>query len=282
MSILESQSNSPALDPLASDSPAPVAGAYAGPASETERSLLGVIELVLKAPNRLNRLLREPTMQVELIPRFLGIALAGFSIFAVTMTLVFDAAGSWPALSPVADWLSGTAPELLRFDSDADRSVLSRWIDGSALSLLSAYAFGLIAANGVCLPSFYFYGLLAGVRTSMLEVAAHAIRCTATAAIALVGILPIYMAFVLGMVVFSAPTEFLRFGLFLGLALPFIAGLFGVRATYLGFLDLADRLPEDRRQRGLVFLRRLILAWSACYTAVTPVMIHAIWEYLTR
>ena len=31
-------------------------------------------------------------------------------------------------------------------------------------------AFGLVAASGVCLPSLYFYCLLAGVRMTMVEV----------------------------------------------------------------------------------------------------------------
>ncbi|MFO0948613.1 MAG: hypothetical protein U1D30_22265 [Planctomycetota bacterium] len=55
-------------------------------------------------------------------------------------------------------------------------SSIKHWWNGQAIKLLLAYNFGLIAAVGVCLPSFYFYGLLAGVRMSMLEVAVLAMR----------------------------------------------------------------------------------------------------------
>ena len=35
---------------------------------------------------------------------------------------------------------------------------------------------GFVLATGVCLPSFYFYALLAGVRMTMLQVTAHIMR----------------------------------------------------------------------------------------------------------
>ena len=66
-----------------------------------------------------------------------------------------------------------------------------------------AYAFGLVAASGVCLPSLYFYCLLAGVRMTMLEVVVHAVKSKAMAAVALVGILPIYVAVAMGVVIFD-------------------------------------------------------------------------------
>ena len=53
-----------------------------------------------------------------------------------------------------------------------------------------------------------------------------------------------------------------------------------MRSLYAGFIGLADTLPPDgRRPAGRVFLRRLTLAWSACYTAVTPVMIYWLWTH---
>ena len=59
-------------------------------------------------------------------------------------------------------------------------------------------------ATGVCLPSFYFYGLLAGVKLSMLQATAHAVKCLAVTAVVLVGALPIYVAVMrLGMIVFA-------------------------------------------------------------------------------
>ena len=67
----------------------------------------------------------------------------------------------------------------------------------------------------------------------------------------------------------------------IGLVLPFIAGLWGVYSIYHGFMRLADTLPGRCRDRRTCFLRRLTLAWSACYTAVTPLMIYALWTHFT-
>ena len=156
----------------------------------------------------------------------------------------------------------------------------ARWSDGTWASLTLAYVLGLVAATGVCLPSFYFYGLLAGVKLSMLQAAAHAVKCLAVTAVVLVGVLPIYVAVSLGMIVFSAPAEWMRLTIGLGLALPFVAGLWGVRTLFVGFTDLADTLPSCRKADRACFLRRLTLAWSACYTTVTPVMIYWLWTRL--
>ena len=89
---------------------------------------------------------------------------------------------------------------------------------------------------------------------------------------------PIYVAVVLGMIVFGAPANALEGCLYLGLALPFVAGLEGVRALYRGVLGMAETLPPERRCRRECFLRRLTLSWAAVYTAVAPVMIYRLWE----
>ncbi|HEY7158759.1 MAG TPA: hypothetical protein VH575_32745, partial [Gemmataceae bacterium] len=68
--------------------------------------------------------------------------------------------------------------------------------------------------------------------------------------------------------------------LLVGLALPFLAGVWGVRSIYVGFLGLADTLPPERRCRRTCFLRRLTVAWAAVYTAVTPVMIWSLYQNL--
>jgi hypothetical protein len=148
--------------------------------------------------------------------------------------------------------------------------------------LIAAYDLGLIAAAGVCLPSLYFYGLLAGIPMSMARVTVHTVKAMSTTAVALVGILPIYMAFSLGAAIFHAPQLYSDSILWLGLILPFAAGLFGISSLYEGFTGLADVLPAERRYRRTCFLRRLVVSWSVCYTAVTPVMIYTLWEYFSR
>ena len=240
---------------------------------------LGLVELVLKDRSWLHRLIRDPALQSELIPRFLCIAMIGFVLYGVAMSIVLNSAGVWPELTAIEQRLSDPNADLLRFvPRGAGEGITARWFDGSAFSLTAAYALGLIAATGICLPSLYFYGLLAGVRMSMLDVTIHALKSKATAAVALVGLLPIYAAVSMGMVVFGAPAGLVNLSLLLGLALPFVAGLWGTYSLYVGFSTLCDTLPAERRYRRECFLRRLVLSWSACYSAVMPVMIFTLWQ----
>ncbi len=225
------------------------------PATSTRTTEL--VELLLKDQRRLDALIRDDTLARDLIPRLLAVALVGFTIFGIAATLIVNLGGVHPSWVP--------------------RTQLS---DGTWASLTIAYVLGLVAAVGVCLPSFYFYGLLAGVKLTMVQAAAYAVKCLANTAVVLVGALPIYVALALGMIVFSAPVESKLFTIALGLALPFVAGLAGVRSLFVGFTDLADMLPNCRKASRACFLRRLTLAWSICYTAVTPVMIYWLWTRL--
>lgn len=244
--------------------------------------VLELIELVLKDRLRLDRVIRQPYVHSELVPRFLAIALIGFTLFGVAVAIVVGSVGAWPQLTSIRDVLSAGG-KLLRFQDLGDGTGIAvPWLDGSALQLIAAYDLGLIASAGVCLPSLYFYGLLSGVRMSMLDVVSHTMKALAVSAVALVGILPIYVAFAMGVAIFPAPLGLVSLVLRLGLILPFIAGLWGVRSLYVGFVKLADTMPIERRCRRTCFLRRLVLSWAACYTAVTPVMIFTVWEYISR
>ena len=184
---------------------------------------------MLKDRARLDELMREESRQAELIPRFLAIALVGFTIYGVAATVVLNAAGTSSRWVPMA-----------------------RWAHATAANLVLAYDLGLIAAAGICLPSFYFYGLLAGLRISMLQVTTHTVKCLATTAVVLVGILPLYVALALGAIVFEAPASWLHRTVDLGLLLPFIAGLWGVRSLYVGFTRLCDTIRPDRREARAV------------------------------
>jgi hypothetical protein len=215
---------------------------------------MDLVELMLKERKRLDELIRDESLAPELIPKLLAVALVGFTIFGVAATLILNLVTSLPPWVPRV-----------------------RWSDGTWANLTLAYAVGLVAATGVCLPSFYFYGLLAGVKLSMLQSTAHAVKCLAVTSVVLVGALPIYVAVSLGMIVFSAPAELLRSTTTLGLALPFLAGLWGVRTLFLGFTEFADTLPVCRKFERACFLRRLTVAWAGCYTAVTPLMIIWLW-----
>ena len=225
-----------------------------------ERSILGLAELLLKAPAQLDAWTRDPARQGELIPRLLALALASIAAFTVVLLAL-----------------------LLSSDTAAVPSILERW-DGSAgpaIALGLAYPIGMVAATGICLPTFYFFGLLAGVRISVLQVTAHVLKGKAATAVFLLGLTPIYLAVMLGLLIFHADGLVLSVGFAIGLALPFLAGVWGVRSIYVGFLALADTLPPERRCRRTCFLRRLTVAWAAVYTVVTPVMIWSLYQNLT-
>src|SRR5262245_20130832 len=245
-----------------------------------EGSTLGLVEMLLKAPARVDRVGRDETRQTALIPRFLTISVASYAVFGLVMVLTLNAA-------PAAAWPKSILP-----------APAANWHNLTMLSLPLAYVLGLIAANGVCLPSFYFYGLLAGVKMSMLQVTGQVVKGQAAGALMLVGILPIYVALMLGAIIFEMPDLSLEVWLYLGLILPFIAGLAGVHAIYRGVMAVAATLPPERRWRRSRavsaalrperrcrlprFLRRLTVSWAAVYTAVSPVMIFRLWDWLSR
>jgi hypothetical protein len=246
-------------------------------------TMLALVELVLKDRRRLYRLLREPAASTALLPRLLAIALAGFVLFGVAMSLVLSVSGRWPSLTALATWVDVGSEAPLSFTTIQSRfGHLAPWLNGEALALVAAYAFGLVAASGVCLPSLYFYCLLAGVKMTMLDVVVHAVKSKAVASVALVGILPIYVALAMGVVIFGGGELLLGPTLLLGLVLPFIAGVWGTVSLYQGFAPLCDTMPAARAKRRECFLRRLVLSWSACYSAVMPVMIYSLWEVLSR
>src|SRR5262249_32324400 len=138
-----------------------------------------LIELLLKNPRQLDQLIRQPNYQVELLPWFLMISLTAFTLFGVGITLVMSSAAVWPHLYPIEQVISGLNDRPLQFDDGHTVSVLSPWLNGDAFRLIVAYSIGLIAATGICLPSLYFYSLLAGVRMTMLDIVIHALKSKA-------------------------------------------------------------------------------------------------------
>jgi hypothetical protein len=238
---------------------------------------------VLKNRRSLHHLLRNPAMHAVLLPRLLAMALSGFALFGLIMSLVLTASNRWPALSAISTWIDAPTTQLISFHAiDSTWGKLAPWLNGQAFVLAGAYAFGLVAASGIALPSLYFYCLLAGIRMTMLEVVVHAVKAKAIAAVALIGILPIYVATAMGVVIFEVSNFWLHTTLILGLTLPFIAGVWGTFSLYQGFAQLCDTMPANRAVARECFLRRLVLSWSVCYSAIVPVMIHTIWQVLSR
>ncbi|MCI0743181.1 MAG: hypothetical protein L0Y72_29490, partial [Gemmataceae bacterium] len=160
------------------------------------QSVLGLVELLLKWPAGVDQLNRQPAWQRELFPRFLLIGECSYLLFALVMVFLLNLAPA--AAYPHNPWLD--LPP-------------ASWSDGTALGLVFAYTVGILLSACVCLPSFYFYSLLAGVKMSWLQITSLVGKGTAANAVLLLGILPIYVAIVLGLVVFEAPAENLQWAL---------------------------------------------------------------------
>jgi hypothetical protein len=233
------------------------------PAAAKGETTLELVELLLKDPGRLRQLDRDPRRHGELVPRFLLIAVAGYLVYSCTMVLLINVAPAEadPGFVPLPP---------------------ARWNDGSAVGLPLAYTLSIVLASCVCLPSFYFYSLLAGVRITWLQMVGLITRATAYNGMILLGVVPIYVALMMGLIIFAAPPDAVRWSVAVGLALPFVAGLWGLRAIHRGIADLAAEMPQAWRCRRECLLRRLTLAWAAVYTAVLPVMIYRLWEYIAR
>lgn len=243
--------------------------------------VLSLVEMILKAPRRLDQFIRRVEIQPLLVPKLLAISLASFALFGVALAIVFSAAQVAPRLTALDEYLNekGSGRSLVRFEATAGFAEF--WTSGAALQLIAAYCFGLIAATGVCLPSLYFYGLLSGIRLSMLDVVTQALKSKATSAVALLGILPMYIALAMAVNIFDRlPTAFRDGVLWLGFILPFLAGLWGTASLFHSLGALTDTLPPERCERRGCFLRRLVVSWAACYTAVSPVMIYTVWQAL--
>ena len=146
-----------------------------------------------------------------------------------------------------------------------------------ALALPLAYAVGIVLAACVCLPSFYFFSLLAGVKMSWLQLVSVLGKGMAANAVLLLGILPIYVALAMGLLIARAPES-----------AAMDAGGRAAAAVRLGLVGFACHLPGHHGLVGdaalrlavpaALFLRGLTFSWAAVYAAVVPVMIFRLWE----
>jgi hypothetical protein len=139
----------------------------------------------------------------------------------------------------------------------------------------AAFVLAFLGALSICLPSFYFYAQLSGLDASLRLCTAQALRAQATTSVFLLGALPIYLAIALAAQLGLGIDG--DFAVAAGVALPFLVGLFGVRAVYRGFNDLLARIPITHERRGN-FVRRMVLMWGGLYTAVAPIALFRLAE----
>jgi hypothetical protein len=212
-----------------------------------------MFELILRGESRLHRVLRDEAGLPEVIQKLLALSVLGLAIHGLVLGVAAE------LLAPI--------PGKGAF-YQAGHPVL--WMP---LAFVGAF----LGALCICLPSFYFYTQLSGLDASFRLVTAQALRAQATTSVLLLGVLPFYAAWLLGTAVglFDAANT----ALFAGFCLPFAVGLFGIRAVYRGFCDLAQHLPITHRRRG-AFLQRLVLCWGAVYSTVAPLALFRLCEAL--
>jgi len=101
----------------------------------------------------------------------------------------------------------------------------------------------------------------------------------ATTGVLLLGAAPFYAAWVLGNVV--GLFEDVETTLQVGMAIPFLVGLFGIGSVYQGFRSMLSVLPVTHERRGN-FVKRMVLAWGALFTAIAPVALYRAGEWFGR
>lgn len=218
---------------------------------QLEPDLPQLAEMTLRRPQDVQDVVREGRDRPRTILNLLIIGLSGIALFSVVFTFILSRA---PSLLPFMDPVTPMDP----------RPLLT-------------YVIGMAGTLGICLPSFYFYALLAGVRATMAQVAAISVHALARTGIVLMGLLPIYVGAILGLIVLGITDVFLYDVLLgIGVVLPFLAGLSTLPIVYRGFTDLLSTIPEARAERRAPMVRLLALAWAILYTVVAPVTLWAV------
>ncbi len=207
-------------------------------------SIPGMFDVILRGTAELDTLLQDDRALPDIVQRLVGISVLGLSVHGAVVGLI-------------RDLLHGTGPN-------------------AVLWMPLAFVVAFVGALCICLPSFYFYTQLSGLDASFRLVTAQALRAQATTSVLLLGVMPFYGAVALAAALGVISEESTVLGL--GMVLPFVVGLTGLRAAYRGFIALAKVLPKTHERRG-AFLRRMVLAWGAVYTSVAPV---ALWRLVER
>jgi hypothetical protein len=216
-----------------------------------------MFDLVLRGQRKLSRHLAEEDRLPSSILKLVGLSLVGLVVHGLVVGVAARGLGDHSFFTRGTPWI---------------------WIP---LALVGAF----MGALCICLPSFYFYTQLSGLDASFRLVTAQALRAQATTAVLLLGALPFYAAWVLGVVAVGPGLRATSWvfdpslATAVGMALPFVVGLFGVRQVYLGFKDLILVVPITHPRRGN-FLGRMVVAWGGVFCAVSTVALWRLAETL--
>lgn len=216
--------------------------------------LPNAFDLLLRGQKELDRQIEDPRSHGAIIRKLLLLSVLGLVGHGFVVGLSIQLFGSSGALR-VAEVMRGPV----------------------ALWLPVAFVIALIGALSICLPSFYFYTQLAGLDASFRLVTVQALRVQATTSVFLFGALPIFLALALTSIVTEVVSPELV--VLLGLGMPFVVGLTGVKALFTGFRHMLTYVEITHERRGR-FLLRLLVMWAGVYTVVAPVAVYRAAERL--
>lgn len=210
----------------------------------------GLFELLLKAPGRLDPFVRSPGLQGKLAFGFGVITFIGMGLYAGLLFAVLKFSPPEAMPSVVQPWDGGL---------------------GGAVGLLAAYPIAVLLATLIVLPSYWFLGVLVGVRMPMMEVLTHSLKGKAASTVLLLGIAPIYGVLLTCVILAGLPDVVATPLLWIGLILPYLTGLRGMVSVEAGFRKVAATTPALGSRRETI-PSTLMLSWAFLFTLVLPVV----------
>lgn len=212
---------------------------------------LHLFDLLLRGQKQLSELFIKEDDLAPAIRRMLLLSVLGLIVHALAVGTVVH------FYKTPGGWLSGGNPFL--------------W---APISFVIAFVGALL----ICLPSFWFYTQLAGLDASFRLCTAQALRAQATTSVLMLGAMPVYLAIALSAALGIVVQP--KTAIWIGFFMPFIVGLYGLRATYVGFQDLVGKIPITHPRRGN-YLSIMVIFWGGVYTAIAPVALYRLVEAFT-
>jgi hypothetical protein len=222
----------------------------------------GLFEVLLKAPDRLNPFVRTPGLQNKLCLGFSAIVVVGLALAALGL---FAALRFAPAEA---------IPGILKKGWDGGL--------GGLVGLLAAYPVGVLAASLLALPSYWFVTLLAGVKMPLKEVLTHSLKGKAASTVLIVGLMPVWGVLVACLILVGVPAMVIEPLLWVGLLLPYLAGLRGAGAIQSGFQSVVAGPGRMSRESRESVSGWLMLSWAFLFTLIAPVVMLKAYEIATR
>ena len=216
---------------------------------------LDLVNWMLTDRPRFREALADEDLQQQLLPRLLAIATGSFFAYGLIMWVVVATTGAH------LPFMSGRP---------------------GVFSIPLAYALGIVGAVGICLPSFWFFAIQCGFRLTLRNIVIAIAGGQALTSIFLIGILPVYAAFILGAERLGGGVEALSSWTVIGLLLPLGAGLIGAAELNDWFTGLASTLPAEARARREGVVEFLGLWSTGLYVVVAPVLVYQLLVTLGR